>query len=277
MGVWISKVSNQPAAVWWASGQAGIHPDLQDQIRLELERTKKDCSPEVRQAWRYIFEAWETQKKDFHREWYQLKASIDLDGWTNAAIREFALINRPYLKVERPSWGGPKPPESKEGVHRKDMVEIDVEYPALGDDVQIPDEFLQVAVREFRKNLEHAVYLENELGKYRLDLLCPIEPDPDLEGKSSERTYGISPSVLFYVNLLKKLIEKDPRAAKQEYLAWWTDEETIFARLRIWVSGDQRIASGSEAGRSICSLSDQSFWDQPPSKRPLASFGKTLE
>jgi len=261
LGVWISKVSNQPAVVWWASGQTGIHPELQDQIRFELNRTPKKCSPEVRKSWRYIFESWEKQRKDFHREWYLLKASVDLDGWTKAAIRELALMSRPYLKVERPSWGGPKPPESKAGVRREDMVEIDIEYQAPDDDVEIPDQFLQVAVREFRKNLEYAVYLENELGKYRLDLLCPIEPDPGLEGESSERTYGISPSFLFYVNLLKKLIEKDPRTAKQEYLTWWTDEETIFTRLRIWVSGDQRITYGSEAGRSICSLSDQSFWD----------------
>ena len=118
-----------------------------------------------------------------------------------------------------------------------------------------------MAVREFRKNLEHAVYLENELGKYRLDLLCPIEPDPDLEGASSERTYGISPSVLFYVSLMKRLIDKDPQAAKQEYLAWWTAEETVFTRLRIWASGYQRILSGIEAGRLLCSLSDESFWD----------------
>ena len=54
------------------------------------------------------------------------------------------------------------------------MVEISVEYPAVDDDVQIPDEFLQTAVREFRKNLEYAVSIENELGGYRLDLLARL-------------------------------------------------------------------------------------------------------
>ena len=29
LGIWIAKVSNQPAAVWWASTQAGIHPNVQ--------------------------------------------------------------------------------------------------------------------------------------------------------------------------------------------------------------------------------------------------------
>ena len=261
VGIWISKISNQPAAVWWASSQTGIHPDLQDQIRLELERTPKECSPEVRQAWRNIFEAWGTQRNDFHLEWYRLKAWIDLDGWTDAAIREFALINRPYLKVEKPSWGRPKPPENKGGVRREDMVPLNVEYPGTSDDIKIPDQFLQSAVRELRKNLEHAAYLEKELGRYALNRVCSIELDPELEGESYERTHGISRSLLFYVSFLRKLIEKDPRLAKQEYLAWLTDEETIFARLKIWISGEPRILSGSEAGGLICNLRDESFWD----------------
>jgi hypothetical protein len=261
LGVWISRISNQPAAVWWASRQAGIHSEVQDLIRLELGKSQKRCAPEVRRSWRYIFEAWQKRGNEFDRGWYLLKSWIDLDGWTKPAIRELALMLRPFLKAEKRIWGDSKPPENKEGVRLEDMVVIDAEYPAPDDDVQIPDEFLHAAVREFRKNLEHAVNLENELGKGTLDLLCPIEPDPNLEGESFERTYGISPSVLFYVSLMKRLIEKDPQAAKQEYLAWWTEEETVFTRLRIWVSGYQRILSGIEAGRLLCSLSDESFWD----------------
>ena len=83
-----------------------------------------------------------------------------------------------------------------------------------------------------------------------------------IQRESFERTYGISPSFLFYVDLLKRFIEIDPLAAKQEYLGWWIDEDTVFARLRIWASGDQRIHSGSEAGRLICNLNDQVFWDR---------------
>ena len=260
--VWISKVSNHPTAVWWASTQAGIHPDLQNRIGYELARTKKDCSPEVRQAWRYIFKAWETQKNDSHSEWYRLKASIGLDGWNNAAIIEFALINRPYLKVEKPYLRGPEPPENRKDILLKDMVHVKIEYMSPGNDFQIPDEFLLTAVREFRRNLEYAVYLERELFGQVLHQLCPVESEPDSERESFERTYGISPSFLFYVDLLKRLIEKDPLAAKQEYLGWWIDEETVFARLRIWAAGDQRILSGSEAGRLISNLNDQVFWDR---------------
>jgi hypothetical protein len=261
LGVWIQKVSHQPAAVWWASGQVGLHPDIQAQVRFGLERAKKTSSPEIRKAWRYIFEAWETPRGDFHQGWFRLKASIDLDGWTNAAVRELALIYRPYLTAERPFGGGPKPPENGRNVSLRDMVRPGVKYHDRDSDVQLPDEYVASAVREFRKNLEHAVSLETELGGYGLRHLCPIEPDSDLEGESYERAYGISPTFLFYVGLFKTLIDKDRGAAKQEYLAWRIDDETIFARLRIWVCGDPQILSGIEAGHLVCRLNDRVFWD----------------
>jgi len=141
------------------------------------------------------------------------------------------------------------------------MVQLDVKYPDLNGDVQLPDEYVASAVRELRKNLEHAVSLEKELGRYGLHNLCPIEPDPDLEGESFARGYGISPTFLFYVRHFKTLIAKNPEAARQEYLAWRIDNETLFARLRIWACADPRIVSATEAGRLIRSLNDRIFWD----------------
>lgn len=260
LGVWISKVSNQPAAVWWASGQVGIHPNIQFDIRFHLERVKATCSPEIRRAWRYIFEVWETQKNNFNRDWYELKAFIDVDGWTIAAVRELAQTYRPYLTAKRP-WNRPKPPENRSDVDMRDIVHLDVEYPSLYNEVNVPDEYIATAVREFRKNLEYAVSLETELGGHGLSLLCPIEPDPALQGTSSGRAHGISGALLFYVSLFKRLVETDLKAAKQEYLAWPIDDETVFARLRIWICGDQRVLLVAEAGDLICGLNDRVFWD----------------
>lgn len=236
MGRWIGAVSHQPAAVWWASHQAGIHPDIQTHIQFELERIKKESNHLVRRSWRYLFETWRTRKNDFH-DWYKLKASIDLDGWSDAAIREIASICRPYLKVEWPYSGGPKPPENNDGVSIKQMINLDVTYPELHEKVEIPDEYIVTAVREFRKNLECAVSLEKENETYEYLSFCPIEPDHDLDGESSERGYGISRTILIYISLFKKLTILRPKAAKQEFLAWWVDDDKLFARLRIWVSG----------------------------------------
>jgi hypothetical protein len=259
LGVWICRVSNQPAAVWWASGQTGIHPDIQFDIQFHLARAKEPCSPEIRKAWRYIFEAWETQESTFNRDWFNLKDSIRLDGWSNAAVRELALIHRPHLTCER-HWSTPKPPTNIEELRVKDVVHLDVKYPSPNSDVEIPDEFLPTAVREFRKNLEHAVSLEKELGGYGLEMLVSLEPDPNLKGNSLGRTYGVSGALLFYVYFFKKLLNKDVENAKLEALAWPTDDDTVFALLRIWACGDHRTFSRIEAGKLFCSLNDRTFW-----------------
>jgi hypothetical protein len=224
-----------------------------------LDRLKATCSPEIRRAWRYILEAWETQTANFNRDWYALKAWIELDGWTNAAVRQLAQIYRPHLIAKRP-WSRPKPPENSNDVGLRDIAHLDVEYPSRYNEVQIADEYIAAAVREFRKNLELAVSLEMELGGHGLSLLDPIEPDPALSGTSFGRTHGISGAVLFYVSLFKKLVEKDPKAAKQEYLAWPTDDDAVFARLRIWACGDHRVLSAAEAAEVISSLNDSVFW-----------------
>ena len=170
-------------------------------------------------------------------DWHHLKTSIDRDGWTSAVIQELALIRRPYLTLdERPRWGGPKPPTGHADIRYDEMVRVSVKYPTPYNDAEITDEFLLAAVREFRRNLEHAVYLEQEIGGYGFHHLSPIEPDPSAGGDAYERTHGISSSLLYYVNLYKRLLEQDPQVAKREYLAWWDDEETVFDHLRIWLA-----------------------------------------
>ncbi len=262
LGTWLGWVTNQPAALWWASGQAGIHPGIQDQIRIELERTKETVSQEMRRAWRYLFEAWETRRRQHDRDQYHLLTSIKRDGWTDAAVRELGRALRPYLTVERPASRNPKPPgKNRETIRLQTMVSVDVEYPHVDRDDLPPDQYVAPVVRELRKNLEHAVALETEVGRYRFHDVCPIEPDPDMEGESAARGRGLPSALLFYVHFFKRLVDVYPDMAKQECRAWRIDDDNLFARLRIWVCGDQRLFSGREAGKRICSLNDRVLWD----------------
>jgi hypothetical protein len=246
-------------AVWWASGQSGIHRDIQFDIQFQLDLGKIPCSTPLRQAWHYLFEAWEQQKNEFNLDFHELKSLVALDGWTNATVRKFGLHHRPYLTAER-HWSKPRPPTKEEVLQIRDLLKLDVKYPDHGINIKIPDEFLVPIVREFRQNLEYAVSLEKELGGYGLEMLASLEPDPDLKGDSYGRTYGISGGVLKYVSLFKKMADLDTGKAKMEALAWPTDDDTVFALLRIWGCGDVRIFSGVEAGEIIYGLDDRTFW-----------------
>jgi hypothetical protein len=82
---------------------------------------------------------------------------------------------------DRPRWSGPKPPVAKQEIQCNEMVSVDVKYPTPYGDADIPDDFLLQAVREFRNNLEHAVYLEKAIGGDGLRQYSPIEPDKSVK------------------------------------------------------------------------------------------------
>lgn len=262
IGTWIMKVADQPASVWWAASQFGLHPDIQKEIQWQLERSQREVGSVTRQAWRYLFEAWGERRGDFHHDWYELKAVIDKDGWNSAAIRKLATINRPYLKAERDHWSGPKPPEWKKDIRIQDMLRLDVEYPGAIDDANIPDEWLAYTVRELRKNLEHALHLETELGGYGLNNISPIIPDYAPGDDRYGRTHGLSGSVISFSSLFERLIEFDITSARQELKAWPINDYTIFSRLRIWASGKSELVSAQAFGPFIAELSDDAFWNR---------------
>jgi len=258
LGHWICMVSGQPATAWWASHQVGLYPGIQERINHQME---KATIPAVRHTWRHIFTAWNMRKEESYHQWYQLLASIKIDGWTSSAVREIARIYRPYLTVSWPYHGGPKPPKYNPEVSIQDMVSLDVQYPTLHERTNIPDDFLVLAVREFRKNLELAIHLEKDQGSYEYLHLPPIESDPELKGESSDREFGIARLFFKFLGLYTRLIDFDPVAARKEYLAWWDDDYKVFALLKIWVSGQEELLSNREAGQLLCILNDQAFWD----------------
>jgi len=277
IGTWIMKVADQPASVWWAASQAnqlGLHPDIRKRIQRQLERSQRDVGSVTRQAWRYLFEVWANSKGDFRRNWHKLKAVIDKDGWNSAVIRKFATINRPYLKVERNFWGGPKPPQWEKDVRIQDMLRLEVEYPKSKDDANIPDEWLAFAVRELRKNLEHALHLETELGGYGLNNISPIIPDYAPDDDRYRRTHGLSGSIISFSSLFELLIKFDIKSARQELVAWPLSDDTIFSRLRIWASGKSKLVSTQAFGPFIAELSDDAFWNSYHQRDLLLVFAK---
>jgi hypothetical protein len=53
----------------------------------------------------------------------------------------------------------------------------------------------------------------------------------------------------------------DIQAASQEFAAWPIDDETIFSRLRIWVTGIRELVAGRAFCPIIVSLSENAFWN----------------
>ncbi|WP_262730906.1 SIR2 family protein [Alloalcanivorax marinus] len=260
LAIWLGKVCDQPAAVWWAAHQPSLHQSIQEHISWELELSNRLIDKDIRNAWRSLFEAWE-DAEDFHRDWYALLAVIKADGWNSPVIRRLGEVLRPRIYAEPNFWGGPRPPalvpEREDGDR---LLRIDVKYPETHEAVTVPDEWCAVVVRVLRQNLELALTLEREIGGYGLSNISPIAQDR-VEGDDYHRTHGLSASIIKFSELFSQLSKIDRSAAKREFLSWPTDDGTIFARLRIWASGKRSVVPDGEFGRFMASLSDSVFWD----------------
>ena len=262
IGTWIMKVADQPAAVWWAAGQYGIHPEIQDSIQWQLERSQNVTGTFTSKAWRYLFEAWSNLSKDFRRDLYELSATIKKDGWSLAIVRRFADIAKPYLKAGRNEWQGPKPPQCDKESGVEDILNLKIEYPILIEDLTIPDEWLFQTIRELRKCLEHGILLETELNSYALKSICPIIPDSKGYDDGYERTHGLSGYVVWFAELFENLTKFEIAKAKQELETWPINDNSVFDRLMIWASGNENLVSAQSFGKFIANLSNEAFWDR---------------
>jgi hypothetical protein len=260
---WFRRIAHQPAAAWWAAQQNGLHPSIQEQIRSEIWLHGDQFPTAVRKAWSYIFESLDYQSSGRFRDFEQLKKTVERDGWSSKAIREYSLFIRPGLRVKTPFSNGPKPPKDEKDLRLRDIIEVEVVYSQRAGEINIPDDFLSSAVREYRKNLEYAVSLEKEVSSgFIFSTIKPIVRDPNVQTMGFNGVDTLDFLFRSYLKLVKRLIEKDKNIALQEYRSWNVDDDTIFVRLRIWFSGEPNLLSESEAGRLICELSDAAFWDR---------------
>lgn len=260
LGVWLAKVCDQPAAVWWASYQLSLHRNIQECISWELERSNRLIPQEIRNAWRSLFESW-NYVEDFHRDWYTLQAVIKADGWSSAVVRRIGEVLRPHFSVAPNFWSGPKPPEREvEEGYGSRLLRMDVKYPVMHGTITVPDEWCAAVVKVLRQNLELALTLEREIGGYRLSNISPIVQD-GIEETSYHQAHGLSAVVVRFVKLFSQLVKTNKSTARHEFLSWPMDDDTIFARLRIWALGERSIVSDSDFGKAIASLGDAIFWN----------------
>jgi hypothetical protein len=112
LAIWLANVADQPASVWWAAGQQGLNADVQLYIEFQLRRPKQRVAPAVRHGWQYLFESWRTAAARKVLNNYALKQMIDANGWNALAVQRYGELCRPYIKVTRPYWTGPKPPNN---------------------------------------------------------------------------------------------------------------------------------------------------------------------
>lgn len=261
LGVWISRVSDQPAAVWWAVRQVTLHPEVKRKIGWHLEQPSLPVHRSVRVAWRFLFDYWRHGNERSSLDWFELAHDIRKGGWDSTTVRTYARVAQPYIKVGPSYWGGPIPPMSEDNLETHELVQPDVEYPDLPDNVTVPDEWLGPVLVQLHRTLAIAVELETEIGGFGLHNIGPIAIDDASETDVYGRTHGLSGWMLYFVGLFKRLQQTTPRAAVSEFSRWQPNAPPVFSKLAIWACSDSSLVTVSSFAAVFNGLSDETFWD----------------
>jgi hypothetical protein len=258
---WISQVSTQPAALWWAAHQNGLHPNLLHSIRYRVFREKGGASKNVKQGWRYLLPARDSLTKPYSPDGFELDAIIRAEGWNSLNLRQYGEYAQPTLRVSPSLSFWPLPPVKGEKWSLHNLIKIDVEYQEVLISSDIPSDLLKRYIEILRENLHKGIHLENEIGGYFLDDLVPIIPDTDRESDTHSRGRGLSACVIALANEFERLVTLNPSAAQSEFFAWRVDDNRAFCRLRVWACRFRTIIGPHDVVDVITSLSTESFWN----------------
>lgn len=260
-GMWIANVANQPAAAWWAVRQQSLHPGYRRVIEWRLAQLQNETDSEIYKVWSYLLEAWNNLSAQGRRVWPDLKRDLERDGWSLRGVRRFVKLSEPYLTVSPGLLSRPVPPALNEEYRMRDLARIKVVCPVPPNDSDIPVEWLYKTVRGLRSCLEAAVQLCEEVEDNQRHHISPIEED-DRPGISDyRRTRDLSGLVIAFASLYEQLAAVDVQCAREELAAWPPDEDTAFARLRLWANGKPEVATSDAFAQVVLRLPDNVFWD----------------
>jgi len=256
LGSYIVRVAHQPAAIWWASHQSNLHPNIVEQLKWELRHEADRFPAFALKAWRLLIAAWSENRLDVNNQRYEIEAIVAQSGWSTETVRAAIDMYRPMLVI-RPPFGARIPP-SQEDVPLESILRADVEYPRPHEPLVIPPEHLPYALALLRAQLEHAIALEREIGRHEriyFDTTLPEdEEQPDEDG------YKMTGILATFVNMMTRLAQANPIAAKAEFDLWPLNDNQVFSRLRIWAAGQPAILHPDQAAAVFLSLDEETFW-----------------
>ena len=260
LGSWISKVSEQNAAVWWGVRQSGLHKDIQKQIPWHLERSDTKCAPHILQSWHYLFEHWRAERDKDRLDWYDFADGLKIFGWDKSTIRKYEEFSRPRLTVHD-SFRNAVPPQADEETTLKDLIRLKLAYNEIRIKISIPDEWLAEVVSALKRNLDIGIQLETERGHYRGTNIPPINASDDPDISKYPRYKELSGAVLSYVALFQRLLSLDVEKARLESATWATDDKIVFSRLRIWASRFEALVPNEDFDEFFGKISREAFWN----------------
>ena len=262
LGNWLARVSDQNAAVWWAARQHGLHPDIQRQIRKNLERDNFNCAQNVLRAWHYLFNHWRAEKDAGRFEWHRFTEEIRAIGWNKNTIRKYESLTRPRMTASYNYLNDKAiPPQRTDKADLGRLLMREVVFTNCSRKIEVPDEWLADVVAARKRNLKVAIQLETDRGLYSAMFIPPIMPSNDPNIRNNAQTRGLAGAVLEYTKFFEILLEIDLEKARRESTTWPMDDDNVFSRLRIWAARFKNLVPNEQFVEFLRGVSREAFWD----------------
>ncbi|MBR2690442.1 MAG: SIR2 family protein [Aquamicrobium sp.] len=251
LAIWLMKVAHQPDALSWALKQTDVHPRLKDLVSWAIRDGTNIFPAEIARGWRYLFRVWDDRREEPNQAAFAISAEVNASGWSDETVRRLMNIRRPRLRIEPPF-------RIRQSSSDDQAFRLNIEYPRPHIEVEIPPEMLRAAVARLRENLDFAKSLEAEVrGRDWIYLPTTFETE---EQRLDLHAHGLVGPVLDMQRTMDRLAAVDSTAAHAEFLRWPSDDDGIFARLRIWAARRPSITTAEEAAAVLVGLSDKAFW-----------------
>lgn len=261
LAAWLNTIADQPTAIWWAAQHGDLHPNIKDRLEWRIIHQNSGNDRMLRQAWRYLSEAWEHNSDKFTVEFYGFKSQLSTDGWNDSFIRYLGEVIKPYMKVGDSYWTSPLPPSDEKDIELNDLIHLGIEYPDLSNcDIEIPEEWLASFIRMLKHTIDQSIQLEKERGFYRFLHICSLIPEDNKGTDGYERQQGLSGYVTWLTTLYERLVEYDLDSALSEFNTWPVNEK-IYSNLIVWAAGNAELISGYDAATILADLNEDSFWE----------------
>jgi len=256
LGMYMVNVTHQPATLWWAAHQKNLHPDIVGRLEWALRNEASRFPADVLKAWRLLIAGWREKRLDADSRRYELEAIVTQSGWSTVTVRATIDIYRPVLVIRPSVETGPALGTQEVSMER--ILRPDVEYPRPHSPLVIPPQHLPYALSLLRGQIEHAIVLEQEVRGHDDVFFDTLQPD---EGEQAdENAFQMTGLLATFVNMMTRLAQVDPVAARAEFDRWPTNVNQVFSRLRIWAANQQAILAPDEAAAVFLSLDEKTFW-----------------
>ena len=269
---WFERVSNQPAAMWWAAKQYELHSSLRWAVSRRLSGHGGEYEKDVRAVWTKLLEV-ERRGQPLNLEWFNFTAQVQQDGWSPSTLRAFERQIRPGLGLTSFSPRSPRPPA---GALDGDLLSFMVVVPDRYDPLpEVPDSDISAVLYILTQSLVQAsaLMVETVYRNGRTFKLPAIEPD-DRPGERIAPRQDIVGNFLWAISLFRRLATMDRDAARRQFWTWPNDAH-FFEKFRIFAWSLDGLFSASEVSDGLDELTDGAF-NNPYYQRELLHLLKGL-